>query len=329
MKSELSSFNGTFAIVLASFLWGTTGVAASFAPDISALAIGAFSMGTGGVLLAIKSRHQLLVDYKLLFTQPKVIILGATSVAIYPLAFYTSMRLTGVAVGTVVSIATAPFFAAILELALNKKKVSLWWVSSFIIGAVGIVLLTMGKEHDTQTAYSTSLQSLGVLLGCIAGLTYASYSWAARQLIESGVQSQSSLSGLFGCAALLLLPSLYFTGDNLFSSSTNILVSLYMATIPMFLGYLLFGFGLKFINASKATLITLIEPLIATVLAVLIIGEKFRTVGWFGVALVSLCLVMQAFSPVSFKTSLSLNPSTSALGPKRKPSRQQPNTTPS
>jgi len=43
--------NGMLAIVIASFLWGTTGTAASFAPDISSFAIGAFSMGFGGILL--------------------------------------------------------------------------------------------------------------------------------------------------------------------------------------------------------------------------------------------------------------------------------------
>ena len=105
------------------------------------------------------------------------------------------------------------------------------------------------------------------------------------------------MSGLFGCAALLLLPSLWFTGDNLFSSATNALVSLYMAVIPMFLGYLLFGFGLNYINASKATLITLIEPLVATFLAVFVIGERFKIIGWIGVALVSLCLLMQTIKP--------------------------------
>jgi DME family drug/metabolite transporter len=70
-----------------------------------------------------------------------------------------------------------------------------------------------------------------------------------------------------------------------------------MAIIPMFLGYLLFGFGLNYIDASKATLITLIEPLVATILAVFIIGEKFKVIGWIGVALVSLCLLIQAIKP--------------------------------
>jgi DME family drug/metabolite transporter len=209
------------------------------------------------------------------------------------------MRLSGVAIGTVVSIATAPFFAAILERLVSKKTISLQWILSFVIGAIGIALLILGRDQSNDIAYSIHQLSLGILLGCIAGLTYAAYSWAARHLIESGVHSESSMSGLFGCAALLLLPSLWFTGDNLFSSSTNTLVSLYMAIIPMFLGYLLFGFGLNFIEASKATLITLIEPLVAIVLAVLIIGERFNVIGWIGVALVSLCLLMQTFQPQS------------------------------
>lgn len=67
----------------------------------------------------------------------------------------------------------------------------------------------------------------------------------------------------------------------------------------MFLGYLLFGFGLNYVDASKATLITLIEPLVATILAILIIGERFKTIGWVGVVLVSLCLLMQTFKPQS------------------------------
>jgi len=297
MENKLASFKGTFAIIFASFLWGTTGTVASYSPDVSSLAIGAFSMGVGGLLLVIAARNKLFLDYKLMLTQPGTLLLGAFSVAIYPLAFYTSMRLSGVAIGTVVSIATAPLFAVILERLISKKHISRQWVVSFVIGAIGIALLVLGSDQSNHSAYSIHQQFFGILLGCIAGLTYAGYSWAARRLIESGVHSQSSMSGLFGFAALLLLPSLLFTGENLFSSSTNTLVSLYMAIIPIFLGYLLFGFGLNFVDASKATLITLIEPLIATVLAVFILGERFKAVGWLGAALVSLCLFIQTFKP--------------------------------
>ncbi len=43
-----SSYGGTIAILVASFLWGTTGTAAAFAPTLGPLAIGAVAMGEVG-----------------------------------------------------------------------------------------------------------------------------------------------------------------------------------------------------------------------------------------------------------------------------------------
>ncbi|EYR98824.1 putative membrane protein [Acinetobacter baumannii 45057_4] len=48
-----SSYGGTIAILVASFLWGTTGTAAAFAPTLGPLAIGAVAMGGGGLLQAL------------------------------------------------------------------------------------------------------------------------------------------------------------------------------------------------------------------------------------------------------------------------------------
>lgn len=282
---------GTLAIVLASILWGTTGTAASYSPDISPLAIGAFAMGFGGLLMLCSALKNLRQDYKKLLLKRQLVLLGALCVAIYPLAFYSSMRLSGVAMGTVVSIASAPLFAAILEHLFNHKPISPQWLISFIFGAMGIVLLALGK---VAVIGEVTTHHWGIVLGLIAGLTYAGYSWVTKQLIDSGVHSKSSVAGLFGCAAVVLLPSLYFTGDNLFVTATNASVSLYMALVPMFLGYLLFGFGLRVIEASHATLITLIEPIIATLLAVWLLGEKFQAIGWLGMALVGICLVLQS-----------------------------------
>ncbi|MBO1255730.1 EamA family transporter [Alteromonas sp. 5E99-2] len=299
MAYQFGSFKGVFAIVLASLLWGTTGAASSFSVDVSPLAIGAFSMGNAGVLLVFTARKQLFIDSQSLFYQLKFVLLGAISIAIYPLAFYSSMSLSGVAIGTVVSIATAPFFTALLERIVSKKHISAQWIVSFVIGMIGIVFLVLGKEQNSEVIINAFWQNLGVALGVLAGLSYALYSWVARDLIEKGIHSQSAMSAMFGCAALLLLPSLWFTGGNLFSNFTNTFVSLYMAIIPMYLGYVLFAFGLKWVDASKATLITLIEPLVAAILAVLVIGESFIPVGWFGMALVFLCLLIQTWP---FKT---------------------------
>ena len=247
--------------------------------------------------------------------QKNILLLSALALAVYPLAFYSSMRLAGVAVGTVVSIGSAPLFAALLEYLFNKTlSLTKRWLISVVIGLIGIALLAFGEPHmpdlsplgqtteqvsEHATGYLTGQaapqrQLWGIALGLLAGLTYASYAWAARAMIDSGVHSQAAIGGIFGLGALLLLPSLFFTGDNLFSSTGNALVSVYMALIPMTLGYIAFGYGLRHINASSASLLTLMEPVVAAILAVLIVGEVISPLGWFGMLLIMVCLWVQA-----------------------------------
>ena len=294
MLVKSNNLKGVLAVVATSFLWGTTGIMDSFTSNVSSLAVGAFAMGVGGALLVLVNFSSLSEDFRLILKQKYLFALGAISVAVYPLAFYSSMRMSGVAIGTIVSLATAPIFATLIERLFSQKKISKQWGVSFALGAIGIILLIAGKENTLGSTATDYQNTIGVLLGCIAGLNYACYSWVGLALIDKGVNSRSALSGLFGGAAILLLPSLWFTGENLFSSTNNGFISLYMAIIPVFLGYSLFSYALKFIDTSRATLITLVEPLIATILAVILLGESFLLIGWLGGLLVLICLVMQS-----------------------------------
>lgn len=284
---------GVISVVLASFFWGTTGIAASFTANVSPLATGAFAMGLGGTLLVINARHFLVKDMPKLTSTLPYLVIGGLSVAIYPLAFYTAMKWSGVAIGNVISIASAPLFTAVIERLLNNKQISLQWFISFILGTIGVLLLSLGKQHTTHENIDTNLQYWGVVLGLIAGLSYALYTWAGKQMIDRGVNSKSSMASMFGFSAILLLPSLFFTGENLFATATNSAIALYMAIVPMFLGYLLFGYGLRYMQASKVTLITLLEPVVATLLAVVIVGEMFDFKGWIGMLLILICLLFQ------------------------------------
>ena len=122
MQNHHENFKGIIAIIAASLLWGTTGTAATYYQGVSALAIGAFSMGIGGILLVVAARKSLSVDYKVIRKKPKLLLFGVASVAIYPLAFYASMHFSGVVIGTVVSITSAPFFAVVLEYVDTDKR---------------------------------------------------------------------------------------------------------------------------------------------------------------------------------------------------------------
>ena len=293
MLQNKSSLSAILCVIAASVLWGTTGTASAFIPDVSPLAVGAFSMGVGGVLLVLNAKNNLLSDRQKLLSKPSLLFIGSLCVAIYPLAFYSSMRLAGVAIGTVISIASAPFFTVIMERLISNKRVTSRWVVSFIFGVVGVILLTLGKTQYLDINAQANNRILGILLGLVAGLTYATYSWTARQMIENGVNSKSAMASMFGLSAILLLPSLLLTGGNLFLDAKHISVALYLAIAPMFFGYLLFGQALRVIEASKATLITLLEPIVATILAIIIIGETFSPIGWLGMSLMIICLLLQ------------------------------------
>ena len=285
---------GTLAILFASILWGTTGTAASFAPDLSPLAIGAFSMGVGGLMQAGLAYRKILFAFDKLLQNKKLLAVSALALAVYPLAFYSSMKLSGVAVGTVVSIATAPFFSALLECLISKKNnINKRWLTSFSIGVVGIGLLVFSESSSTNES-GDDLKLLGIALGLVAGLCYAIYSWATKALIDKDIESQAAMGSIFGLGAMLLLPTLWFTGENLFSSQINVLVISYLTLIPQCLGYIAFSFGLRHVTASSANLLTLFEPVVAAVLAVCVVGELIPFIGWLGMFLIVLCLFIQS-----------------------------------
>ena len=185
----MNRYLGIFAVILASLLWGTTGTAATFAPTLSPLFIGAFAMGIGGILqcgFAIPNINQELTSLR---SHYRYLILGALAVAVYPLAFYSSMRLSGVSIGTVVSIGSAPILSAIIEYLSRDFQFTKQWVIGALLGITGMTILAFSGNETTQYNYL----SLGILLGSVAGFTYAFYSWSARQLMLKGISSKAAM----------------------------------------------------------------------------------------------------------------------------------------
>ncbi|QIQ22014.1 DMT family transporter [Zophobihabitans entericus] len=285
---------GFIAVLVASFLWGTTGTVASFAPDLSPLTIGAAAMGGGGLLQALLARKNIRQCFMAIQYNIKIILIGALSVGIYPLAFYSSMYYAGITIGTVVTIGAAPLFSAILEMLFDKKPLSISWLISFIFGITGVIFLSLGESHEAALPQEliTDNKLLGILLGLLAALTYALYSWIAKKLIDRGIDSKASLGIIFGLGAIILLPTLFFTGTNLFTESINVIVVGYMMLIPMFLGYVLFGYGLKKVPTSQAVTLTLFEPFVAALLAMTLVGEQLAMIGWVGMIFIFICLII-------------------------------------
>lgn len=288
---------GILAITVTALLWGTTGTAATFAPDAGPLAIGAAALGIGGILQALIALPALKQSWSVLAKYKGIVFIGAIGVFVYPLAFYSSMHLAGVAIGSVVSLASAPLASGVLERVLDHSRLSRWWMLAAGTGVVGSVMLCVSRM-GSETASSTDTV-FGIAVGLLAGVSYAGYTWAVHRLIFLGAGRGASMGSVFGAGGLLLMPVLVITGKPLVESAEAFGVAAYMALVPMFLGYLLFGFGLTRVSASTATTVTLTEPAIATLLAVVIVGERLDSLGWAGLALLAVVLIILGAAPTN------------------------------
>jgi DME family drug/metabolite transporter len=281
---ENRSTAGIVALLLASVMWGTTGTTASFLPDdVSPLAVGASTMGIGGLLLLVTAPRMSWTVVRDEYAR-RWVALGAVGVFVYPLAFYSAMNLAGVAVGNVVALGSGPAFAALFEWIGERHPLSRRWAISTGIAVVGIAMLAFGRRSGGVGLSAGTLPGVG--LGLLAGAAYALYAYGSSRAIGLGQPSRGVMGSMFGFGALLLLPVLIVTGAPLLQSASTVTLAAYLAIGPTLLGYVLFGIGLRTVRSSAATSITLLEPIVATILAVVVVGERLAAIGWLGLLLV-------------------------------------------
>jgi DME family drug/metabolite transporter len=90
---------------------------------------------------------------------------------------------------------------------------------------------------------------------------------------------------IFSLSALFLLPFLLFLDLSYIQVAQNMGVILYLGIAATGLSYILFSRGLKQIPSSSAVTLSLAEPLTASLLGVLVVGETLSGIAWSGVSL--------------------------------------------
>jgi DME family drug/metabolite transporter len=194
------------------------------------------------------------------------------------------MSLAGVAVGNVVSLGTGPVFAAVLERLIERRRLSPLWVVCTSVAVLGVVLLALSGGADATSSIADSV--LGIGLGVVAGFSYALYTYASSRAIGAGSSAQGAMGAMFGMGAVGLLPVLLAVGAPLVQSPATIAIAAYLALLPMFVAYVLFGIGMRNLRSTTATTITLLEPVVATILAVVVVGERLAPLGWIGLIVI-------------------------------------------
>ncbi len=267
---------GAILVVLAAMLWGTTGTSQALAPGgANALTIGALRLLVGGVGLLVVAHRTLKLDRRWL---SRYVFSGAIAVALYQVSFFGGVGRTGVAVGTVVGIGSAPIFAGLLALFVENIRLTLtWWLATGLAVAGGAILVLSGSDIGVDMP--------GILLAMGAGLSYAIYALSSKTLLVHE-KPDAVMAVLFNLGALLLLPLLLTAELGWVGSPGGLMVVLHLGLLATTLAYALFARGLQQVNTATAVTLSLAEPLTAALLGIFLLGEPVTAPALIGMGMV-------------------------------------------
>lgn len=279
---------GYILILAASFFWGTSGTAQTFAPEAATpFVVGAVRIGLGGgVLFLTAAVRGKLPD---LHTWPfKLTFLAALSIAAYQLFFFSAVDITGVAVATVVTMGSSPVLAGILAWLVKGQKPVTSWYPATILAIFGCVLLFLPEGE-------TVVEPSGILLSLGGGGVYALYALLSKDLLEGRpADTVMAMVGLIG--GLLLVPILIINRPEWLLESRGWQVAGYLGVFSMALPYLLFNFGLILVPVASAMTLTLAEPMTAALLGILLVGERLTILNYLGLILIMLGISFLSFA---------------------------------
>lgn len=285
-----ASAGGAVAVLLGAAAWGSTGTAAHFVPaGASPASIGAARIVLGGaVLLAMAlggQRPQLRALLAAGWTARLSLLVAAVAVSGYQLCFFSAVRLTGVAVGTVLAIGSAPVFTGIVSRLTGGTPLTGRWLIATVAAIAGCaILVTGGRAAGAQLG--------GAGLALLAGFCYSVYAVTAARLISGGAPETTVMGVLFGTAGLLLAPVLAATSTAWLLTGRGLAVLAYLSLVTTVAAYLLYGRGLRTVPAPVAVTLGLAEPVVAALLGVVVLGERLTGPAVAGLVLVGLAIAV-------------------------------------
>lgn len=259
-----------FYIVLASVLWGTSGLFAHYLRPFGFTSV-QMTLMRGIVSMIIMVGFVLIKDRKLLLAPKKELLLllgSGASLFGTATAYYASMEASSVSTA-VVLMYTAPVFVLIYSVLFLGEKLS------FIKGgAVAVMLVGCALVSGIVGGMEFSLW--GIIFGMLSGISYSAYNIFTKILTMHKVPAVTVTSYNFVIMTVLgLITAKPLNMIECAAAAPTITVPLMVGIgiCTCILPYLFYTLGLKEIPAGTASSLGIIEPLSATIFSVCFLGE--------------------------------------------------------
>ena len=236
---------------------------------VPALVIAALRMIFSSMLLLpwVVSRRDVRHEMRLLSHRDALLLFfSGLLLALHFALWITSLSFTGVT-SSVVFVTTSPLFVALYVIFVFKERVSkVFWLGLIVAGCGGLVLGGGNLVHGEG-------RWKGDLLAVAGAIAVAGYF-----LVGSRLRKRLSLVGyvfpVYSFAAVILSIAVVLAGIPFHGYSwKGYLYCFLLAFFCQLIGHSLFNWALKYLKATMVSIAALGEPVGASILALLILGE--------------------------------------------------------
>lgn len=278
-------------IIAAGCLWGTMGL---FVRKLNAMGLGSMEIVELRSLLAMamlflvtffRDRRQLKLNIRQLWP---LISSGLFSILFFNFCYFSTISLMNLSAAAIL-LYTAPIFVMLLSLILFREKLTVQKVLALVMAFGGCCLVS------GVASASSALSFKGIFLGLGSGLGYALYSIFSRFSLNQGLGSMTITVYTFAFAALggIFLTDFSsiaaaFSNNGLEFVGFAILYTIVTTVLP----YLLYTTGLSYVENGTASVLASIEPVVATILGIVIFSETLTVSAAAGMILVLLALIL-------------------------------------
>ncbi|MEU0244486.1 EamA family transporter [Streptomyces sp. NPDC006235] len=286
-SSGLPVGRGLLYLIVAGAAWGTAGAAASLvyrASDMGPVALSFWRCAAGLVpLLAVRLvRPRARADARGPLGR-RALRTGVTGIglAVFQTAYFAAVSATGLAVATVVTLGAGPVLIALGARLMLAERLGRGGTAAVAGALAGLAVLVLGGGDATVRPW-------GVLLALVSAAGYSLMTLLTRRWGRDGEADASRTTvGAFAVTSLCLLP--FALAEGLLPHTEEpgrVLVLLaYVAAVPTALAYGLYFAGAAVVRSATVSVIMLLEPVSAAVLAVVLLGEHLTVATLSGTVL--------------------------------------------
>jgi drug/metabolite transporter (DMT)-like permease len=269
-------------IVAASAVWSTMGIFGklAFAYPINPVTLIALrlliSFSALFIPVALFKRNLLKVQKKDLLL---LIILGIFATAFQRIAYFYAIHLTTVSMAAILFY-TYPVFVTLYAAKIHKEKITSSIILAILLSMSGVFLVVKGYALSSLSANIT-----GIIFGLLSSVLFVLFFFATKSL-RATYKNWTLLIYGDGIGALILLPVILRHSSEIIQYPAQLWLLIFaIACFSSLVGYLLYTYALKYVQASKASILSVTEPLFAALLSVLLLQESLQPPQIIGIIL--------------------------------------------